>query len=229
MILEDIYNTLQESLSTLSIGEGISNLKVLFIFAFALFIYAFFVFKFYKIIGRKNIFNINLQQYAPKEKFKRTAAILLYILEYLILFPLIAGFMFVIFFVLVAFLSKERTTDTILLITIAFVVLVRIVAYYKECLSKDLAKMFPFTLLALFLLDTEYFSINSFSEIIREVPFFAHTIVYYLVALIGTEWIMRIGYTIFSLIKPESIEDKEVDKLSKKVAKESKKIIFKKK
>ena len=215
MNLQEIYTTLQISLNTLNFTEGLNTFKVLFIFALALFVYSLFVFKFYKLIGRRDIFSLNLQQYAPKEKFKRTIAIFLYIIEYLILFPLIAGTMFVVFFVLVALLSKARTTETILLITIAFIILVRIAAYYKEDLSKDLAKMFPFTLLALFLLDSEYFSINSFKEIILEIPLFAHIIVYYLIALIGVEWIMRISYlAIHRLFKSQ--KDKINQKRNKK-------------
>ena len=65
-------------------------------------------------------------------------------------------------------------------------------AYYNEDLSKDLAKLMPFVLLGVFLVDPSYFSWSDIMSKINSLPeFFAMGIQFILLIMI-IEWILRI-------------------------------------
>ena len=70
---------------------------------------------------------------------------------------------FVFSFMLI-FLTKSYTVLNILYISFVIIVAIRITAYYTEELSRDVAKMLPFAILAIFLVDSSYFSFDSFSK-----------------------------------------------------------------
>ena len=62
------------------------------------------------------------------------------------------------------FLAPDIDHDFVFLIVISLVVAIRIAAYYKEDLSKNLAKMIPFSLLGIFLVNNTLFTIDQFVE-----------------------------------------------------------------
>ncbi len=142
-------------LTNFSISEAYTILKPLILFIIGMVIYSIFVFKFYRFIARKEIFKLNLQQYNI-ESFawlKKFLNVILYVVEYILLFPFITFFWFIVFSVLLSFLTREQTVQNILLVSITLVSSIRVSAYYNEDLSKDLAKMLPFALLGIFLID----------------------------------------------------------------------------
>jgi len=67
----------------------------------------------------------------------------------------------------------------------------------EEDLSKDLSKMMPFALLGVFLIDISYFSITDSLETIIQLPILWKLIVYYLIALIIIEFVLRVLYLLF--------------------------------
>ena len=69
---------------------------------------------------------------------------------------------------------------------------IRIAAYYKEDLAKDLAKMLPLALLGIFLLDMTAFSFSESVAIFGNVPAMIPTLFYYWVFVIALEFILRI-------------------------------------
>ena len=87
----------------------------------------------------------------------------------------------------------KSAANNILLVSIALVSTVRIAAYYNEDLSKDLAKMQPFALLGIFLIDISYFSFSASLEVIKQIPSFWKIMIYYLIFAIVLEFILRIG------------------------------------
>ena len=78
--------------------EFLSSLKPLIIFVLAIVVYAIFVFKFNGFISRKNLFELNLMQYSDKNVgFVRIIfSSFLYVLQYVLLFPLLVFFCFLI-------------------------------------------------------------------------------------------------------------------------------------
>ena len=148
---------------TFSTSEAIEILKPLVLFIIALVAYSIFIFKIYRLVAAKDIFELNLRKYKHHAKFdwlKEFFAIILYILEYLVIFPLIILFAFLIFAALLVVLSSQ-SLSLILLISMGIVASVRVTAYYNEDLSKDLAKMIPFALIGVLLLDLNFGQFNN--------------------------------------------------------------------
>ncbi|MCH8329195.1 MAG: hypothetical protein IIB81_02255 [Nanoarchaeota archaeon] len=100
--------------------------------------------------------------------------------------------------------------ETILLISAALVASVRITAYLSENLSKDLAKMLPFTLLAIAITKPGFFAMDAMIARFSTIPALFSSLPYYLLFIVGIELVMRIFTALESIFKSkESEEDKE--------------------
>ena len=111
--------------------------------------------------------------------------------------------------VLAAFLlilSKSPNVEEILMITAAIISATRITSYVSEDLSRDLAKIFPFTVLALFLLDSKYFVIKTFFQKIADVPKMFDHILIFLVFIFSVEIILRGLYVLVEFIYSQKEE-----------------------
>jgi len=125
----------------------------IFIFSLVIFIYALFVWKFYHFVSERDMIHLKLEGYlTSKTPFsKKVIAAISFLIIYLIITPFIVLLWFSIFSVFLLILSEKLDVQTILLVSGAVISAVRISAYYKQGLAKDLAKLFPFTLLAVLL------------------------------------------------------------------------------
>ncbi len=124
-------------------------------------VYALFIFEFYRFLARRDIFKVDFSRGSQAKNLWLRQAVrsVSYVAKYLFLFPIVAGVWFTVFTVLLAFLAKSQAIESVLLVSIAIVGAVRICASYNEDLSRDLAKILPFALLGIFLIDISYFSI----------------------------------------------------------------------
>lgn len=184
--------------SSVSFSEFYNTITPLILYIMGMVIYAIFIFKFYRFIARKDIFKLGLSEYSQGEGFfSRLFAALLYIIEYVLLFPIFSFFWFGVLSLLFILLSKKQEIQYIMLISMTLVAVIRITAYYNEELSKDLAKMLPFALLGVFLIDMSYFSFSSSITILKSIPSVWKVIFYYLLAVIALEFILRATYSIF--------------------------------
>lgn len=193
-----------EQLSTILTTEKGLALNLAF-FTTVIVIYSIFVFYFYRFVAKKNIIELNLNQY---NQYSHPAAIkffavLFYIIEYIILLPLLTFFWFGILAILTLILAKELPVDAVLLLAAALVASIRVTSYVNEDLAKDLAKMLPLTLLAIAITTAGFFDLSIFFDRIKEIPELFSDIPYYLVFIIGIELIMRISDSIGSAFKPE--------------------------
>lgn len=209
--VQQIYNFFYNSLSPL-IGETYLQL---FIFIVGLSIYSVFVWKFYKTLSKRDLFKIDLEKYnLPGTKHRtlgKVGSVLSYILKYGIIFPLYIFLWFVIlsFFLLV--LTEEASTTHILLVSISVVSAARIISYYKEDLSSDMAKLVPFALLAISLVDPNFFSVETTIARLSEIPVLWSDILQFLVFSIVLEWVLRILFLIKrGLIKNKSKKSQNI-------------------
>jgi len=170
-------------------NEVYGVLKPLVLFVIGMVLYGVFIFKFYRFLGRKDIFKLNLREKYGVQKFFGG---IWYAIEHLLLFPVAVFLWFAVVSVLLMILAKNQTTSGILLISMALVATIRITAYYHEDLSKDLAKMLPFALLGVFLIDISFFSWSTSWELVKGIPGQWMTIMYYLVFIIALELVLRI-------------------------------------
>jgi len=171
-------------------------------------LYSFFVWKFYRFVARREIIPINLEKYSARGK-KSPLKVGAYIVSYMFLFPFFLFLWFFVYSFFIYFLARDIPTETVLLISITVIVATRVAAYYKEDLAKDLGKLLPFSLLAIFLTspaffsDTgNFFSLSDLGERFQEIPLLSIEIVQFIIYAIFVEAFLRIAFLIKRRISP---------------------------
>ena len=190
-------------LSNITSMEYFDIVKPLLVFVIGITIYSVFIFKFYRFIARRNVFELGLNKYSEAYEgfFETIATWFFYVVENLILIPLCIFFWFVVIAAALLILSKSTTPNQLLLVSISLVAAIRIASYYNENLSQDLAKMIPFALLGIYLVDASFFSIGQTLEIAKQIPSLWKISVYYLLFVVALEFILRIVYGIFGVFR----------------------------
>lgn len=179
--------------------EAIQLMKPLLIFVLAMSVYAIFVFKFYRFLSRRDILQLNLEKHnnASMHLVRKTISFFIYCLKFLIVFPILAFFWFLVLTVLLTMMAKGQGLDGILLVSMAVVGSIRVSSYYNEALSTDLAKILPFALLGILLIDSSIVSFSGSMENLRAALAKWETMMYYLIAIVLLEFVLRMISTIF--------------------------------
>ncbi len=178
----------------LGIDDALQLLWPVVVYVFGMAAYAIFVFRFYRFLASRDMFALDLSKYA-ESRYRRMRSffrLILYGAEYVIVFPAFAFFWFAVLTVILTLLSRDRAFSDILLIALATVGAIRVTAYYNEDLSKDLAKILPFAVLAIFLIDGYYFDTHQSLDVLTEATGHSERILYYLVFLIALEFALRL-------------------------------------
>jgi len=183
-------------MSELSVSEGFEVIKPILILVLELLGYAIFVFTFYRFLGKRDIFKLNLKPY--DNNTGRFLRVIFYIIQHVLLLPIIVSFWFAVLVVFLALLGKNQTPESILLVAIAVVSTVRCASYYSEDLSRDLAKLLPFAILGIYLVDRTFFELSVSLGLLKEMPEYWTLIFYYCVFVIALELVLRIVYCIIS-------------------------------
>ena len=186
----------------LDIQVALDLLRPLAVYLVGMAIYAVFIFKFYRFLATRDMFELDFSKYeASRFKFVRTVLhFVFYVLRYLILFPVFAFFWFAVLTIILAFLSKEQVFTDVLLVALATVGAIRITSYYSEGLSRDLAKILPFAVLAIFLIDVSFFEIGESLDILKQANDNRETILYYLLFLIAVEFALRVVMAVVTVV-----------------------------
>ena len=189
-------------LRQLSLNEAVNLLRPAAIFAVGVAIYAVLIFNLYRFMSRKNIFNLDFSRYESSKHsaLRKTLAFIFYIAKYILIFPLFAFFWFGVLVVMVAFLSKTKEVEDLLLIAMAVLTAVRVTSYYTEDLSRDIAKMLPFALLGIFLIDFRYFDLSSSADLLNRVGVEWRSVAYYWVFVVLLEFILRVTEPYFKAL-----------------------------
>src|SRR3989344_1147341 len=200
------------------IHEKYNFLVFLAVYAIIITIYSIFVWKFYRFMAKKDVIELNLWRYIKTEEniIRKFIASVFYIVEYIIVIPFLVFFWYAILSLFFLVLAKEQTLANILLIGMSIVAAVRITAYFNEDLSNDIAKLFPLTLLAVFLMTPNFFSVNTLIDRIKEIPDFLYQMAYYIIFVVILEIILRVLAVIKQLFSPPEEDDYEEEELPKK-------------
>ena len=186
----DIYDVLP---TDLNIYDAIDLLRPVSVYIAGMAIYAVFVFTFYRFVAARDMFGLDLSRY-EQSRYKWVQSVLhvvMYVLKYILLFPFFAFFWFAVITAILAFLAKDQSFSQVLLMGLATVGTIRVAAYVKEDLSRDLAKMLPFAVLGIFLVNTSFFQIEDSLALLDETLNYTDHILYYLVYLIALEFALR--------------------------------------
>ncbi len=182
-----------------------SSLLNVFIFSLLISAYAIFTWKFYRFLSKRDLIELNLQQYniASHPFLAKFFGVILYFVEFVVILPFIIFFWFAVLGILILILSEELTADKVIVLSAAMIASIRILSYYQDDLSKDLAKIFPFTILTIILLTPSFFSLPRILDNLGQIPAFLGNIVLYLVFIMAVELILRVIGLIFGLFDEE--------------------------
>ena len=187
----DIYDVLP---TELNIYDALDLLRPVSVYIGGMVVYAVFVFTFYRFVASRDVFALDLSKYEESRYawLRSFLQVIMYIAKYIILFPVFAFFWFAVITLILAFLAKNQSFSDVLLMGLATVGTIRVAAYINEDLSRDLAKMLPFAVLGIFLINTSFFTITDSLTILNESINFADNIIYYLLFLIALEFALRL-------------------------------------
>jgi hypothetical protein len=175
------------SLSLAGIFDGdFSELVPIFYLAVSIAVYSIIIWHFYRFVAKRDSFSFSSKNY-PK---------IVGMVKYFILYPLAAFLFFAGFSLMLLFLSKDLEIITILSTSFAVISAIRITAYYSEDLSRDVAKMLPFALLGIFLVDPYYVSFDNIVVKINTIPEFMNLCLQFIVLIVVLEWILRVSLTL---------------------------------
>lgn len=188
-------------------GKGI----VFLLFMSGLAIYSIFVWFFYRYISRRELipkFYEKKQVILKKSKIK----IALYLTAYAILYPVIIFVWFLIYTFLIFIVSHDLSIDLIGFVSLSLLGVIRITAYFKEDLARDVGKTIPFSLLAIFLTSIPIYSnpnliqidylVSSFSDMAQYLP----GIISGVLVMSVLEIILRVAFIIKRKFLPASEE-----------------------
>jgi|TARA_Y100000310_G_scaffold262802_1_gene272610 hypothetical protein len=189
------------------------NFINLLLIVFLVVAFSIFIWKFYRFISTKNIIELNLNQYNKTEHplFAKLLAGAFYLLEYLIILPFLIFFWFSVFTLFLIFLTENLEISSLLLVSAVIIAAIRMSSYYKEDLAKDLAKLIPFTLLAVSILNPKFFSVERIFNQFAELPNFFNEIFVYLIFIIILEIILRsfdFVFSVFGLEKEKEVKER---------------------
>ena len=189
----------------LTVDAALDLLVPVAIYVLGMAVYAVFIFKFYRFLASRDMFALDFSKY-EESRFKLVRGFLhlvSYGAKYIILFPAFAFFWFAVLTLILVFLSQERAFSEILLIALATVSAIRLTAYYDEDLSRDLAKILPFAVLAIFLIDGSFFKVYESLDVLGQVNDHRERIVYYLLFLIALEFALRLILSVVAFLNSE--------------------------
>ncbi|MFH1365576.1 MAG: hypothetical protein ABIH28_03260 [archaeon] len=169
----------------------------LFLLALLVALYAILIWKFYRWIAKKDILELNLAQYNKYQHsgIAKALAVIIYLLEYLIILPIVIFVWFSLFTLFLMLLTENLEMNQLLIISVTIITAIRITSYYKEDLSRDLAKLLPLTLLGVAITQ----GLVNFEKVLTQVsaiPSFFNNIGTYLIFILVVEYLLR-GMDIF--------------------------------
>ncbi len=173
--------------------QKVINLAILIIL---IVLYALFIWKFYKFVSKKNIMDLDLKKYNTSEHplLSKLFGGLLYLLEYLIIMPFLLFFWFIVFTIFLILLTEEVGVTSIITLSAAVIGAIRVLAYFEkgeQKISQEIAKLLPFTLLAISMITVNFFNFERIIGNIKELPLFLDQIGIYLLFILSLEIILR--------------------------------------
>ena len=202
-IFRELYTVLLKVLP-----DNMESGVLVFIFAILITIVALFIWYFYKSLSQRDLLKLNLNQFnrVTHPVSTKLLAVALYFVEYIIVMPFIILVWFSALSIVLLLISEGKTAGNILMLTAAMVAAIRILAYHKKEISQELAKLFPFIALSVFILTPGAFDFEGVFGRVYEIPSLFGNILSFLIVIFAIEIVLRILYTILQFWKSEDIE-----------------------
>ncbi|RMD67722.1 hypothetical protein D6817_00675, partial [Candidatus Pacearchaeota archaeon] len=139
----------------------------------------------------------------------KLAASALYFLEYVVIAPALLVIWFAALAIVLFLIAGEKSAQSILLISAVMIASIRILSYFHEEIAKDLAKLFPFMALSVFILSPNAFNFQSFLDKLSKVPFFIEDIASFIVLILAIEILLRAFHLVYEIWQTEEEKESE--------------------
>ncbi|MEM0465134.1 MAG: hypothetical protein QXW97_00330 [Candidatus Pacearchaeota archaeon] len=191
-----------------TVEEPYKTLMILGFYVLLILLYGIFTWKFYKLMGSREIIKLNLKKYNKllNKDSAKFFAVIWFILEYLIILPFLVIFWYAAFSFFIFLLSESLELSEVLLLSTAIIVSARIAAYIKQDLAREIAKAFPFTLLVIFVINPRFLNFSRIYERIINLPNFIDMLLIFLILIFFVEFLLRCFYTVIEYIRSEENE-----------------------
>ena len=193
---------------TIDLTGAYTVLRPLALFAVGIAVYGVFVFHFYRFLARKDILDLNLSKHneARHPFLRKTIAMVFYMFKSLLVFPLFVFFSFLVMSGLLFLMGRNHSMDSVMLAAMGVVAAIRICSYHNTALSKDIAKILPFALLGIVLIDNSLIRIPDPTDSLQQAALRFETMVYYLGGVVAMEFILRMVSGILGLLRRSAAE-----------------------
>jgi len=203
-----LNNTVQEIYSVFetSLPEEIRMFVTIFFLSILISVYAIFIWKFSKFTAKKDIIELNLRKYNKAEHpvISFLFGVILYFIEYILILPFLIIFWYVVFSIFLFVLAESMSTGQVLLMSMVVISSIRMLAYYKEEVSKEVAKLVPLTLLGVGITKANFFDLSVLTSQISEIPSFLYQIIFYFLLVFVLEILLRFFDLIF--VEPKRLK-----------------------
>ena len=180
--------------------------------------YSIFVFIFYRNLAKRDLITLNLDKYSNNltGKIKKYIKTIIFVIQYILIIPILLTFWTLVLAIILTLLSSDADHSRNALIATSVVGSVRILSYWTEDLSRDVAKMLPFGVLGVFLVGDAQVQVSEIRELLQSLEEIATSFVSSLFLIAVVEGVLRSITSIINLIslrRGNLSQKKEISKI----------------
>ena len=166
--------------------------------------YSGFVFMFYRLLARRDILTLDLSKYnhSKSGRIRAFFSTGIWLLKYALMIPVLIAFWTLVMAVILTLLADGNDHTRNALIATSVVGSVRILSYWTEDLSRDVAKMLPFAVLGVFLVDSTSVQWSQFEDLVGNLPGLAESFYTSMALLVILETLLRISHSLGNRLYP---------------------------
>lgn len=185
--------------------------------------YSGFVFMFYRLLAKRDLLTLDLKRYEDSMtgRIRVFFRSLLFVAQYVLLIPILIGFWTVVMATILTLLSDISDHTRNAMIATSVVGAVRILAYWTEDLSRDVAKILPFAVLGVFLVGSTSVNFSEFKALYSNLPELADAYLNSLILLSILETVLRVGHVVKDLFGGERRVKKKLKEISKETGRKT--------
>ncbi len=185
--------------------------------------YSGFVFMFYRLLAKRDLLTLDLKRYEDSMtgRIRVFFRSLLFVAQYVLLIPILIGFWTVVMATILTLLSDSSDHSRNAMIATSVVGAVRILAYWTEDLSRDVAKILPFAVLGVFLVGSTSVNFSEFKALYSNLPELADAYLNSLILLSILETVLRVGHVVKDLFGGQRRVKKKLKEISKETGRKT--------
>lgn len=185
--------------------------------------YSGFVFMFYRLLAKRDLLTLDLKRFenSMTGRIRVFFRSLLFVAQYVLLIPILIGFWTVVMATILTLLSDSSDHSRNAMIATSVVGAVRILAYWTEDLSRDVAKMLPFAVLGVFLVGSTSVNFSEFEALYSNLPELADAYLNSLILLSILETVLRVGHVVKDLFGGQRRVKKKLKEISKETGRKT--------